>query len=315
MRIQRDYRLHRLRAVSVGGLLALVITACGSGPAATVSPTTTAPSTAPVGQGEPSAAAPSPAITTIEVDKEAWFAGFHVTFGTATSELTAGKGGTVKIEAKFENTGAEDARLDALITLVSADETATEGSDQDIPSVPGGTTGKGLFSFDVEDTFSFDDAVLTLGQPTNQQAVIPLGSFGEAVTRKPVPLTVTGTGKAGDLRIDLTGAELRADAPWNHGQQKKGSLVVTFDYSATFTSGFAGGFAFTGENVALKLPDGTTVGVVQDGRSQSIELIPAKSTKKDLFSRFEIEDPAAGTYAFVVRSFDNTEDEIAFTIN
>jgi hypothetical protein len=107
---------------------------------------------------------------------------------------------------------------------------------------------------------------------------------------------------------------MRADSPWKHGQQEKGSLVVTFDYSATFNSDFAGGFAFTGENVALKLPDGTTVGVVQDGRSQSIELIAAKSTKKDLFSRFEIEDPAAGTYAFIVRSFDNTEDEIAFTI-
>ena len=314
MRIQRHQGLGRLHPLVLTGLLALIIAACGGGAAATATPTTLLPSTAPIDPGTPSSAAPSPTTATVEVGKEAWFAGFHVTLGTATAEIKSGKGGTVKIEAKFENTGDVDARLDATITLVSAGETATEGFDQDIPSVPGGTTGKGLFSFGVEDSFSFDDAVLTLGLPTNQQAVVPLGTSGEAVTREPVKLTVTGTGKAGDLQIDLAGAEMRADSPWKHGQQKKGSLVVTFDYSATFKSGFAGGFAFTGENVALKLPDGTTVGVVQDGRSQSIELIGPNSTKKGLFSRFEIEDPAAGSYAFLVRSFDNAVDEIEFTI-
>ena len=77
---------------------------------------------------------------------------------------------------------------------------------------------------------------------------------------------------------------------------------------------FAGGFAFTGENVALKLPDGTTVGTIQDGDSQSIELIGPESTAKDLFSRFEIEDPAAGEYTLLVRSFDDAVDEIPFTI-
>lgn len=314
MRIQRAHGFGRLLPVLVTGLLAVLVAACG-GAAAPAAPATSLPSTAPVDPGTPSNAAPSPAVTTVEVGKEAWFAGFHVTLGTATAEITPGKRGTVKIEAKFENAGDEDARLDATINLVSAGETATEGFDQDIPSVPGGSTGKGLFAFDVEDSFTFGDAVLTLGQPANQQAVIPLGSGGEAVTREPVKLTVTGSGKAGDLQIDLTGAEMRADSPWKHGQQKKGSLVVTFGYSATFTSGFAGGFAFTAENVALKLPDGTTVGVVQDGRSQSIELIGPNSTKKDLFSRFEIEDPAAGEYAFLVRSFDNAVDEIPFTID
>ena len=312
MRIRPDRGLGRLQPLILCGLLGVAVVACGGSAAAPVAPTTTRTSV-PADAGQPSAAAASPAISTVDVGKEAWFAGFHVTFGTATAEITPGRHGTVKLETTFENTGSEDARFDATITLVSAGETASEGFDQDIPNVPGGTTGKGLFSFAVEDTFTFDDAVLTLGQPTNQQAVIPLKG-GEAVSREPVKVAATGTGKAGDLRIDLAGGELRADSPWKHGQQKKGSLVVTFDYSATFNSGFAGGFAFTGENVALKLPDGTTVGVVQDGRSQSLELIPPNATKKDLFSRFEIEDPAAGTYVFLVRE-GNATGEIPFTID
>jgi hypothetical protein len=298
-------------------VLAIAVVGCGgssSAPSTAASVPAAPASAAGDPSGKPSGPTPDePVVATVDVGGEAWFAGFHVTLGTATAEITPGKRGTLAIEATFENTGDEDARLDATITLTSAGETATEGFDQDIPSVPGGTSGKGLFSFSVEDTFTFDDAVLTLGQPANQQAVLPLKG-GEAVTREPVKLAVSGTGKAGDLQIDLAGAEIRADSPWKHGQQKKGSLVVTFDYSATFTSGFAGGFAFTAENVALKLPDGTTVGVVQDGRSQSIELIGPKSTKKDLFSRFEVEDPAAGSYAFLVRSYDGAEDEIPFTI-
>ena len=66
--------------------------------------------------------------------------------------------------------------------------------------------------------------------------------------------------------------------------------------------------------LARCLPDGTTVGTIQDGDSQSIELIGPESTAKDLFSRFEIEDPAAGEYNLLVRSFDDALDEIPFTI-
>jgi hypothetical protein len=145
---------------------------------------------------------------------------------------------------------------------------------------------------------------------------LPLtATAGAAVTLEPVAVSASGKAQAGDLRIDLDGGELRADSPWKHGQMTKGSFVLTMGYSATFDSGFAGGFAFSAENVALRLPDGTTVGVIQDGQSQSIELIGPNTTVKDLYSRFEVDDPAAGDYVFLVRSFDGAEDEIPFTID
>jgi hypothetical protein len=305
-----------LPALALAGALALSIAACGggaaAGQAATTDPGAAAPTEAPA---ESVAAAPTPSTVTVQVDQAIWFAGFKVTFGAATAELTPGRGGSVTIEAQFENTGDDSARFDGTLNLASAGENATEGLAMDIPSVPGGQTGKGTLAFDVADSFTLDDAVLTVGRPTNQQAIVPLtASAGTAVTLEPVAVPVSGSGKAGDLKLELRTGEHRADQPWSHGQMEQGSFVLTVTYDASFVSDFAGGFAFSAENVALKLPDGTTVGTIQDGKSQSIELIGPSSTVKDLFSRFEIPDPAAGDYVLLVRSFDNAEAEIPFTI-
>jgi hypothetical protein len=301
-------------ALAIAGALAISVAACGgSGSAGSAA---AAASDAPAATAAESVAPePSAEATTVQVDQTVSFAGFDVALGTATAVLTEDRGGTVAIEATFENTGSDAARFDGTLNLSSGGENATEGFEMDLPSVPGGQTGKGTLSFDVEDSFNFDDAVLTIGRAENQQAIVPLTpTAGETVTQEPVAVSASGDGTAGDLKLELRGGEFRADQPWSHGQMEKGAFVLTLDYDASFESGFAGGFAFTGENIALKLPDGTTVGVIQDGRSQSIELIGPNSTVKDLFSRFEIEDPAAGEYAVLVRSFDGAQDEIPFTI-
>ena len=56
----------------------------------------------------------------------------------------------------------------------------------------------------------------------------------------------------------------------------------------------------------LRLPDGTEIATISDGRSQSIEGIPASSTAQDLLSRFEVADPAAGQYTLLVKDGDAT---------
>jgi hypothetical protein len=304
-------------------VLALAVAACGGSAAPTPAADAVSGEVAAEALVEPpvEAAAESmapdaePAETTVQVDQEAWFAGFKVGLGQATADLRPGRGGEVTIDATFENTGADDARFDGTLTLSSNGETALQGFGMEIPSVAGGTTGKGRLVFSVADGFTFDDAVLTIGRAGNQQAVLPLTpTAGEAVTLEPVEVTATGSATAGDLTLELRGGEYRADQPWTHGQMQDGSYVLTLTYDGTFESDFAGGFAFTGGNVALRLPDGTTVGNMQDGVSQSNELIGPRSTVKDLFSRFEIEEPAAGDYALLVRSFDNAEAEIPFSI-
>ena len=236
----------------------------------------------------------------------------------ATAEITEGRGGTVAIEATFENTGSEDGRFDGSLNLASAGENATEGLAMDIPSVPGGQTGKGTLAFDVEDSFTFDDAVLTVGLAENQQAIVPLtATAGTAVTQEPVAVSAIGRRAPPDtLKLELA----RRRVPRRPAVEPRPDEArdVRADRDATTprscpTSRVAS--PSPRENVALRLPDGTTGRRDPRRRAASrSSCIGPESTAKDQFSRFEIEDPAAGDYALLVRSFDDAEDEIPFTI-
>src|SRR5690242_4178256 len=184
-----------LPALAIAGALAISVAACGGSAAATQAPA--ASEAAASVAVESIAPEPSAETTTVQVDQAISFAGFKVALGAATAEITEGRGGTVAIEAAFENTGSEDARFDGTLNLSSAGENATEAFDMDIPSVPGGLSGKGMLTFDVEDSFTFDDAVLTIGLPANQQAIVPLtATAGTAVTLEPVAVDATGEGTA-----------------------------------------------------------------------------------------------------------------------
>ena len=63
---------------------------------------------------------------------------------------------------------------------------------------------------------------------------------------------------------------------------ESGKLALTVHYAATNHGTGAATFPFTGENVRLRLPDGTEIATISDGRSQSIEGIAASSTAQDL---------------------------------
>jgi hypothetical protein len=66
---------------------------------------------------------------------------------------------------------------------------------------------------------------------------------------------------------------------------------------------YAGGFAFSyGWNLALELPDGTTI-AADDG---PIELLTLGTTLPDQRVRFSIPEPTAGAYRFVL--IDDTEE-------
>ena len=296
----------RHRNLGVAGVVAamFVLAACGGGDddAAT---TTTKKSVDRTTTSAGAAAADS-----VDVDEEAWFGGFKLTFLKAS--LTPGDfgGNLVEIETEFENEGDADAPLNAEMNLASAGENY-EVDSSDVPNVPGKAKGKGNLKFTVEDSFTFGDAVLTLGRSDENQAVIPIGDEGELVTLEPRAITVSGSAQPGTLKVDALEGELRYDVPGRHGQVEEGKAALSITFNATFVSDFAGGFPFVPENLGLTLPDGTSVAPDES----PIELLQPQSTITDQVVRFIVDNPPEGTYQLVVKNPPDAQPaNIAFEI-
>lgn len=288
----------RLASLLAIGVLALA--ACNE-PAALVAPTPTRPPD------------PTPATTVYELNTDVWYQGLVLHVDRATALLDV-RGGTVDIAFRVENPGAEDADLDARMLLVVGGQRIEPTRDSHIAGTKAGETSLALLSFELQEIASADDGVLEIGSEPAHVARVPFRpENGEAVTFQPIELEVKGTNAAGDLRLTLRDAVVRWDLPDWYEELPADTRIVTVTYDATYNGSFSGGFAFTGDNVALLLPDKTMVEARRDGHSQAIELIGAGKTKRGLTSRFEIPADATGEFRLVVRN-GSTEKGIKFTI-
>jgi hypothetical protein len=103
---------------------------------------------------------------------------------------------------------------------------------------------------------------------------------------------------------------------------EEGKLALTVYFSVTPAAGIQiGQGVFQSPNVALELPDGTSVAVIDDGVSGVNELLQGRegTTISDLQVRFPIDAPAEGTYKFIVRGAygpggAQVEGELAFVV-
>lgn len=258
-------------------IVALVVAGCFDAAAPSVAPT---PTRAPE---------PTPTVTTYELGTSVWYAGLVVTVERAVAVLDA-RGGSVTVEASLRNEGSEEpTSIGGPVRLVIDGEAFEPTRETVIPEVALGSTAGTTIEFDVVGHRSADAAAIVIGREDEHQPRIPFGpKGGEVAAFEPVRLEISGNGTAGQLRIRLREAELRWDLPDWAQQASASTAILTVVYDATYVGSFAGGFPFTAENVALKLADGVWVRPRPDGRSQSIELIGAGKTKKDLRSRFEI---------------------------
>jgi hypothetical protein len=250
---------------------------------------------------------PTATVTAYPLDTTIWYGGLILTFGTAIATVDA-KGGPIGVDLTIQNPGEEDASLDGPILLTASGRAVQTSRETVVPLVPaGGRVGLPL-QFVVDGAFDVASAVLRVGRSAENQALLPfVPGVVEPVTLEPVAAELTVEGQAGALRIELSGLELRADLPDWHQELPRGVLALTLTYSATFRSAFAGGFAFTADNVALRLPDGTTVRPRSDGHSQSILVIGPGVRESALRSRFEVPSPGGGAYALEVRDGSTTK--------
>ena len=248
-----------------------------------------------------------PATESFTIGESFWHAGWKVTLGEAILGLDELGNRTVSIEATYENLSNRTATFDSQVVLTSGGNSFGDpGSEQELPNVPAGFSNDGLLAIQVDDTFSLEDATLTVGNPSNNQAIVPIGpdSPDELISLEPLQIASTDSASAGPVSFTLTGVELRADLPDWLQEVEEGQLAMIVSFEVTVGEGISiGEGVLQSANVALELPDGTAVAVRTDGRSGVNELLQGRegTTIQDLSVRFIVDEPAAGQYAFIVR--------------
>jgi hypothetical protein len=299
---------HRWDSGHRRSVIATLVVVLGATLAGCVDGATPSPAPTPTRAPEP-----TPLTTTYSLDKSVWYEGLKLRFGLVTATLDA-RGGPVTLNVQIENPTDDLGTLDGKIRLVIGGTPIDSTRESVVPDVPAQGTKDATLAYELQGVASIDDATIEVGEAPLHVATVPLTpAAGEAVAFEPVKVGAKGTNTAGSVKITLQGGVLRWDLPdWSQElDAKRASLTLTYD--VTYAGDFAGGLAFTGENVALRLPDGKIVEARKDGHSQSVELIGARKTKKSLFSRFEIPSDATGKFSLLVRS-GTTVKTIGFTI-
>ncbi len=238
-----------------------------------------------------------------------WHAGWRVSLGHPSLVRGQGAGGGVRllIPAVFENRGSDTAAFASQLVVSSQGKHYTEpGPGQDLPNVPGKAQQAGTIAFTVDPSFSFDDAVLTVGKPDENQAVMPLGGSGRAVGLEPHEVQARGrVGVGEDGYLTVSGGELGADLPYYHKEAARGHRFLMLRFSATSTG------QIYGFNYRLKVPDGTARSA-DIGCGAPQPWAPSGATVPDNWVCFDVDDPPKGDYAFFLE--DNEAGALHFTI-
>jgi hypothetical protein len=244
---------------------------------------------------------PTPVTTTYDVGGTVWYEGLVLHIDRVTAVLDA-RGGPVEVAIRVDNPNVDAAEMQATIFLQVGGVPIRPTRESRIPPIPPESQVSTVMTYELQGVTSVDEASVQVGSGPNHAAFMPLTpAGGPTVTLEPQPLALTGSGKAGDLRITLRDGLQRWDLPdWSQELPvDRQVILVTFD--ATFEGGFTGGFPFNAaSNVALRLPDGTDVPPRADGHYRPVELIGPGRTKRNLTTRFEIPASVTGTLSFVV---------------
>ena len=183
-----------------------------------------------------------------------------------------------------------------------------------LKEIPGDGKAPGTISMTLDD-FSMDDAVVTFGAATTNQAKVPLGTTGEVVSYAPTTQSVSGSATSGDLTIKLTKVETRVYGPGTgYRQADAGKVYIVITGQATTSA--SNGYAFSGDNLTLTLPDGTAVTGVdtQTSKGSCCAVIDANAAL-GFTEIFVTSDPPQGKYtASVVNGTTNPKGKIPFTL-
>jgi hypothetical protein len=257
---------------------------------------------------------------TVTLNKEFWHTGFHVTLGevkyTPAPKVTPGAfalPGKVVIQARFENLGPETAGFNPTMSMAVGNNQYTDiNPDQKLPNVPGKATGTGVIAFTVDNKFDLGKAVMTVGDASHNQAIVPFGTSGNLVTLAPIKVTMTGSVVLQGLyKLDVTGGDLSYDNPLNHQEEDAGNQLLVVHFSKT---ALVDTCCITAQQFSLKLPDGTAVAA--DRVEECCGIGTTGTTKADQYVTFVFKK-GDGSYDMIAKEKvqgTDVQGDLAFTI-
>lgn len=265
---------------------------------------------APSGAGAAGDADPAtstaPAAPTVKmVDKSVEYAGMMITVETATLQPAAQQYAptTVKVDMLFKNLGDMNGTLSPTGALdLTSGSNDYSADDADLPDVPGGAQNHGSATFTVDEAFSLDDAVLTIGTGDTVQSVVPFGATGTLVANTPQKVALAGTVSSGIMSVKVTGGQVTTDLPKAFTQSEKDKRFLFVDFDVTNTSTLEhpyGDLVTGGSQFTLTEPNGDTV-MAYDlddfyGGAPTTTVIPG-ATGHHLLVVFVIDAPVSGNY-------------------
>jgi len=273
-------------------------------------------SSADGGPGGPSGGTEGTA-THLTVGVAFWHRGYKVTLGDAV--IVPGTAGAsvervVTIGATFQNLGVDAGQFPSAMVLSSGGRHYTETAEQhEVPTVPGQAAGEGTIAFEADERFQLTDAVLTIGESDERQAVVPLAKPQSVVSLEPRTINVSGKAYAGPkVYATISSVDLRADNPRVHREIGSGYEWMLLHFTATNDS--AAGMAILYEfDQRLVLPDGSAVSTSSSSCGNA-QLHPGPySTARDGVACFEVPVPVGGTYTYDIS--DSDSPGFTFTIN
>jgi hypothetical protein len=232
------------------------------------------------------------------LNESIFHSGFEVALGTAvlTPATESCAPGDLAIDATFQNRGADAFQFGSQMLVTSGGNDYPTTSTADLPTVPGGRSGKGTLHFAVDDKFTLNNATLIVGSTSEHEALVPLGakSPDDFVSLEPADAPPMGKFTAGTLQFDMNGGYIRADQPWDHTTLDNKHFNITLLFSATYpASNGLGGDNISGDNFDLVLPDGTAVAP----DDAPVELLDNAGTTKDgLDMTFTVPGPIEGNF-------------------
>jgi hypothetical protein len=261
----------------LGAGLLLIMAACGDdGGSGLIGMENTEPGAAPdqivdeapTETGGPDTGTTAPEDETLRVDAEFYYWGFLFEAGEAR----------FVVEQPEDDFGfaAYTVEVDAVVENLRPDEQTLNGHDVDLEwggatasnrgegagAVRAGASAGMTFVFDVDETFTFDDATLYAGTPDQIRASVPLANPEGTYAAAPIPLEGAKDHEPDEnLEVEITEMWLYAYDAWDSYSDQQGIdspiLAVTVDITR-LDDGFYGANIFS-EHFRLELPDGTQI--------------------------------------------------------